>query len=67
MVVPLNVKLQHVPHAVEFHPATAGAPPMNGNDGKDPKVVNPFVSNPFAPSEQATVARDCEEVSYVWS
>jgi len=63
----LNVRLQHVPQAVEFHPAMAGTPPMKGKVGREPNVVNPFVRRPFAPSEHATVAKDCVEMSYVWS
>lgn len=67
MVVPLNVRLQHVPQAAEFHPVTADAPPMNGNEGSEPNVVKPFVKSPFAPSEHATVSSDCADLSYTES
>lgn len=67
MVVPLYVKLQQVPQFGEFQPATAWAPPMNGNFGREPNVVKPFVSRPFAPSEQLTMSREVELLSYVSS
>ena len=33
IVVPWKVRFQHVPHAAELKPATAGAPPMKGKLG----------------------------------
>lgn len=48
-LVPLYARRQHVPHAVEFQPATACAPPMRGALGSEPKVVKPLVRRPLAP------------------
>src|SRR6266702_444786 len=64
---PPNDICQHDPHAVEFQPPTAWAAPILGNDGSEPKVVNFFVSRPFAPSEQATVESEAWELSYAVS
>jgi len=58
IVVPLNVRPQHVPQPVELNPVTAGAPPMLGKVGSEPKVVKPRDSRPFTPLEQATTLRD---------
>jgi len=67
MLVPLNVSCQQVPQLAEFQPAMAGAPPISGKEGNDLNVVKPFVNRPFAPSEQATVARDWDALSYTGS
>ena len=67
MLFPLKVSFQQVPQLAEFQPPTAGAPPMLGKFLREPKVVNPFVSNPLVPSEHATVARDAPESSYALS
>ncbi len=65
--LPPYVICQHVPHAGEFQPPTAWAAPILGNDGSEPKVVKPFVSRPFAPSEQVTVESGPLELSYTVS
>lgn len=67
IVLPLNVRAQQVPHAAEPNPVTAGAPPMKGKLGNEPKVVNPKFSRPFGPLEQETVLRDPAALSNVWS
>src|SRR6266404_2073506 len=67
MDLPLYDTCQHDPQAGEFQPATAWAAPMLGNDGSEPKVVNPFVSRPFTPSEQATVESEPLALSYAVS
>lgn len=54
----LKASCQHVPQAAEPWPVTAGAPPMLGKWGREPKVVKPLVKRPLGPSEQATVASD---------
>lgn len=46
---PSYVSVQHVPHAAEFHPPTAAAPPIWGNFGSEPKVEKPLVRSPFVP------------------
>ena len=45
----------------------AWAAPMLGNEGSEPKVVYPFVSMPFDPSEQATVESEPLGLSYTVS
>jgi len=61
-----NVRFQHVPQLGELNPVIAGAPPMLGKLGNEPKVVNPLVSMPLEPLEHETVARDCFALSYTW-
>jgi len=56
------VNCQHVPQFAEFHDATAWAPPMKGNLGREPKVVN-LGSRPLEPLEQATTLSEVEELS----
>jgi len=58
-----KVSFQQVPQPAELNPVTAGAPPMWGNLGREPKVVNPLVIKPFVPVEHATVVRDWAELS----
>lgn len=58
--VPVGVvysKFQQVPHRGEFQVAF-GIPPILGKDGREPKVVKPFVNRPLAPLEQATFERE---------
>ena len=43
MLTPSNVNFQQVPQFGELNPATADAPPMLGNVGKDLNVVKPTV------------------------
>lgn len=62
-----KVNCQQVPHPAELNPVTAGAPPMFGKLGNDPKVVNPRVIKPLEPSEHATVSSDPAALSYVLS
>jgi len=61
------VKFQHVPQSGSFQPETAGAPPMRGKLGNEPKVVKPRVWSPLGPFEHATVLSDWVEMSYTGS
>lgn len=65
-VFPSNVKDQHDPQLVLFQAATALAPPMLGNVGKELKVGN-LDTRPFRPLLQATELRLPSGLSYVLS
>ena len=60
------MRFQQEPQAGESN-VTAGAPPMKGKVGKDPKVGKPRVKRPFGPFEHATVFMDPLELSYTVS
>ena len=54
VAVLLSVKFQHEPQERESYPSTANAPPILGNVGRSPKVLNPLAIIPFLPPEHAT-------------
>ena len=61
----LNVSAQHVPHAVEFHPVTAGAPEMLGQPTISENVSAPSVGGDGL-SERVGVGEGEWEGTNVW-
>ena len=61
--LPLNDNFQHDPHSGEFQLPTAKTPPMSGNVGRSLSLLNPAVSKPLGPLEQATSSSEVEGLS----